>query len=279
MKTLNQKKYNWGALLLILVFVLGVAILYFNGDFDMESKNISVEKNKILENDSIQLKEIANVLQMQNDKILNIIADDSVKIKTTPALEENLKINKDKFSEVQKVKNKIIFERMIKPKENIPLKLCVIIIACGILGGLASGYYKYLEDILKINNDVKKEALEMKQLCEQSENSGFTTADVKPMTEAIEKVENIIGVLVETIDQEKNRYISRILFGVISSFFAVLILKAGDSKILEFATYMDYFVFACYCLLCALFSKKIIETLSSSFVKGINEVKIPDSKN
>jgi hypothetical protein len=147
------------------------------------------------------------------------------------------------------------------------------------LGGLASGYYRYLEDMLQANNnEVKKEALEMKELCERFENQGIAASEVKPMTEAIQNVENKMEVLLDKIEEEKNKSVSRILFGVISSFFAVLILKAGDSKVLEFNTYLDYFVFACYCLLCALFSKKIIETLINTFVKGIGELNVANNK-
>ena len=211
---------------------------------------------------------------------MKLIAD-TAQPKVKPVLEQNLKVNVSKFKEIQKEKNTLIEKEKLPEKQsshNAPLKLCIIIIVCGILGGLASGYYRYLEDILQANNEVKKEALEMKELCEKFESTAFTASEVKPMTEAIENVESKMEILIDKIEQEKNKSVSRILFGVISSFFAVLILKAGDSKVLEFNTYMDYFVFACYCLLCALFSKKIIETLINTFVKGIGELNVSNNK-
>lgn len=272
MKTLNQKKYNWTALLLILICVLGGVTLYFIG----EPNDNTLYKNKVLKDDSAQVEKIKTTLQNQNNDILKLIAvTDQPKVK--PVLEQNLKVNINKFKEIQKEKNTLIFPEN-QSSHDAPLKLCIIIIVCGILGGLASGYYRYLEDMLQANNEVKQEALEMKQLCEKFENQGITASEVKPMTEAIQNVENKMEVLLDKIEEEKNKSVSRILFGVISSFFAVLILKAGDSKVLEFNTYLDYFVFACYCLLCALFSKKIIETLINTFVKGIGELNVVNNK-
>lgn len=272
MKTLNQKKYNWTALLLILICVLGGVTLYFIG----EPNEKPLDKSKVLKDDSLKVKKIEITLQNQNNDILKLIAD-TAQPKVKPVLEQNLKVNVSKFKEIQKEKNALIFPEK-QSSHNAPLKLCIIIIVCGILGGLASGYYRYLEDILQANNEVKKEALEMKELCEKFESTAFTASEVKPMTEAIENVESKMEILINKIEQEKNKSVSRILFGVISSFFAVLILKAGDSKVLEFNTYMDYFVFACYCLLCALFSKKIIETLINTFVKGIGELNVSNNK-
>jgi len=62
MKTLNQKKYNWTALLLILICVLGGVTLYFIG----EPNDNTLYKNKVLKDDSAQVEKIEITLQNQN---------------------------------------------------------------------------------------------------------------------------------------------------------------------------------------------------------------------
>lgn len=257
MKTLNEKKQMWITILILCVFVMGSLYIYYYGGRSCESKVFIAKKGLIEKQDSLDLAKISNLLKTQNTKILEL-KKDSTNANLKTLLEENFKVNYDEYKALQNKKNEDILKYMkVVFGNNTPLLVCVIIIVCGILGGYASNFYTYLKDILETTE----------KLVDKAETITEATNDSNQIGEELKKVNAQLEDLKKDINNENKTIIASILFGIIASFFSILILKAGDSNILKFETYMDYFVFTCYCLLSALFTKKIIEAIINTVIK------------
>lgn len=260
MKTLNEKQQNRIIVFLLFVFIAMGVYLYFDGKGNDDSE-------KILVQDSLDLTKINNLLKAQNVEIVKKRYDS---VEVSSLLANNLKINYKKYKDIQEAKNKEIFKNFkIKSKNNTPFWISIIIVICGILGGYASKFYSYLEDIIPKSENVRESISKVNfQIAEGD--------DPNQMKEELEKLNKRIEELSEMLSKESKSLIASVLFGVIASFFSILILKAGESNVLKFENYMDYFVFSCYCLLSALFAKRIIEAIINTVIKDIsNKTKLP----
>lgn len=284
MKTLSEKQQNRIIIFLLFVFIAMGLYLYFDGKGGADPEKISLYKKEIQIQDSLELTKISNLLKNQNVEIVkkrndsvevSSLLKDNLKISYKKyrelqeakqidinlLLEENLKINNKKYKDIQEAKNKEIFKQLkIKSKDNTPFWICIIIVICGILGGYASKFYAYLEDIIPKSENVRESISKINFQIAEGDDPNQMKDELKKLNEQIEELKR-------KLSEESKTHIASILFGVIASFFSILILKAGESNVLKFESYMDYFVFSCYCLLSALFAKRIIEVIINTVIK------------
>lgn len=147
--------------------------------------------------------------------------------------------------------------------------LIAIILATGALGGVVGPKFRLLDDHLeKSVADLEESVKSVNQKLTDSQNTVGLLADpeVKNMiNDTLSKSENLINAIQEK-KEEKLPWWGYILFGVISATLSFIALDAFNSKILDFKSETDYFIFAGYCLLGAVFAKswilRLYETIS-----------------
>ncbi|MCI3937873.1 hypothetical protein MQX03_11730 [Chryseobacterium aahli] len=287
MKTLSEKK-NIGTIIILLVILIG-AFLYYQKN---NNKDFTIEKCEIEYKDLKKLDSIQKKLIEQNDKILTKIKDPihidfivnkmkdaqkkdslsqillkqnaTIATQINNQLDENLKTNQNEYRKLQGDKNKDLFKYIMLVFQNEKSVLVlIIIIVCGLLGGLSSNFYKYLKDTIPLIESVNLKI----NLLSQNISRANVQDDCFELNEKIQKLTAEINSLQIIINEENKTFTASILFGILASFLSILILNATNSDVLKFETFIDYFIFACYCLLSSLFAKRIIESLIKTVIK------------
>lgn len=143
--------------------------------------------------------------------------------------------------------------------------LIAIILVTGIIGGIAGPRFSLLTDEAVVDtaiNNARSQVQAASQARDQLVQAGTQNAaafagvqlslaeSVKQLTESEQELKEL--------EKEKERRKIYPLFGIIAALLSFVFLDTFSSKTLEFAKTIDYFIFAAYCTLAAVFAKKWI---------------------
>jgi len=251
-------KINGITIIGILIILILVGLTYYKSEIGTNNNNeqkTKIDTTRILLNDrALNLylikRNLANIERIQNGTQDTFIKKDLVKL-----LKEIYQENETFTDSIQNLKNKDIFPfkaeyNHLKNKIVNIWAILLIIIISGILGGFARTKYYLVDDILK--------ELETIQVSVKNNISYNTLENNEELNQKLHSLTNRINDLK---DKDNEKVTINIVFGIIASSLSMLALTTFSSKILDFQSEIDYFIFLGYCLLGAVFAKNWIKSL------------------
>ena len=210
--------------------------------------NLEIEKSD---------KKILNELYQKYDKSIDtFILDKTKKMKILESYDKSINVllvqkNESSFSDFKQ----ILMYKSQKKKPCIPVIICLIILA-GILGSIVRIFSDKLIDITKIEKNITA-ALAKTDVSSLKLNDGKSVSVENLKLAIMDEVKKNVSV-----DENKPlTYVVNFVYGILASSLSFLALKLFDSKILEFNSTNDYFIFWAFCILGTLFAKERIRSL------------------
>lgn len=282
-------KQYWAGILLSLI-TLGVFIMalkeptiIFNQDFgrtitiDSASKVLNLKQYKFdLDTSQAGLRHVlSNKKSGKDDSLTNQNRLDSlvnlfILRKNEDAIKQFSQLNDSAFN----LRKDLYHARQLDKRPNIWL-LVLIILLSGIIGGFAGTRYKDLEDNLA---EAAKDFKAVNALTNQIEGTSATRSTGTDNDELVKQKEKIaeLNAKIDTLNtnvttlneqikalktREGEKVTTNIVFGIIASTLSFIALRTFDSKVLDFQSYTDYFIFAGFGLLGSIFAKNWIRSI------------------
>lgn len=202
-----------------------------------------------------------------------------LKVKAFEELIKTFNASETYYGKIISNKNEVIFSsnrKLIQANTNHPhiWVLIAIVLGTGILGGLAGPRFSLLDDKTeKAVKEAKDKIVESKRQTDMLKETLNNTAGLQEnagLQDVISGYENAnqkLEAAADDLEKEAERKYAFVLFGIIAAALSFVALNLFNSKILDFKTEIDYFIFAGYCVLGAVFAKKYIVQLYDAITK------------
>jgi len=179
---------------------------------------------------------------------------------------------------ISKLKNQKIFPFKenffkLKNKQINSWIIILIILISGIVGGFARSNYNLLEDVkegLKVLRDKSKEMQKSPDFKRDDSNPQLETKLSKLITFLDEEDTRKILNIENNYASDGKKVLVNIFFGIIAASCSLLALTAFSSKVLDFQSDIDYFIFLGWCMVGAVFAKKWLLALYSRLTTSTN---------
>lgn len=276
-----KKRKTFGSSIFIIVCLLPIL---FQGCCDGRSAKDDAAGN--VRADSLEIVFADSLTRIRRERQLN---DDTIRI--GKLFSDTAKLKKQVVTEWTKIhragetfygkeiakKNSEIFSskrKLAKVKDNKGQvwTLIAIILATGAVGGFVGSKFPLLGDnLIKDLTNVAEKSKSLTQNLKKNQHAIGLLDDPAGFQNTIDQAESATTDLenkIQELKEEKLPWWGYILFGVISAALSFIALDAINSKILDFKFETDYFIFAGYCLLAAVFAKSWILRLYKTISKG-----------
>lgn len=253
----NQNHWKIVSGILALLITIGLA---FHSTYSRTGNNcgdiIYSDTSSILINDKLLLLDLKKNNQSKIQRIEDNYRDTTINKKEVIKLfNENFHANESLVDSILNLKNNNIFPFKVdyyglKSKRLNVYAIILIVTFSGALGGFARTKYALLEDLLE-KLEVVKQSVNGVLPEENAKDKNKLNSDISELKESIEKAKN----------EDNEKVYVNIIFGIIASSLSFLALTTFNSKVLDFKSEIDYFIFLSWCLLGAVFAKNWIKSL------------------
>lgn len=259
-------KEFWIIISLVVALIVVGLLAYFKSDTPLTPDYddvVKVDTTQILLNDKLRLLDLEGKNRAELEQLLKNCRDTTVN--TVDSIDSMVENFKTVVKGIHDLKNDELFPikeeyYQLKSKELNIWAIIFIVLISGALGGFARTKDKLVEELFK---DVEEAQELMSQIGDGKGGLDTKMANVlsRKMNSINDKVISFRNKAEAGEEDNSEKVIVNIIFGIIASSLSFLALITFSSKVLDFQSDIDYFIFLGWCLMGALFAKNWIKSL------------------